>query len=168
MKFKYLQKRVVLHGIKEGVMTEVKANRVKLTEEGAQISCIYINKVDEGEFSELLSVGVRADTSAEKSVGVRADTFGLESVGVNAYMPELFSVGVSADAPNLFSVGVSAEDRTGSRETDSGLKELLREYGDIFEEPQTLPPHRVHHDHQIPLMEGSNPINQRPYRYALY
>lgn len=37
-----------------------------------------------------------------------------------------------------------------------------------FEEPTELPPHREGHDHKIPLLEGSNPVNQRPYRYALY
>lgn len=48
------------------------------------------------------------------------------------------------------------------------LSELLQEYIDIFEEPTSLPPHRANHDHKIPLMEGSNPVNQRPYHYALY
>lgn len=41
-------------------------------------------------------------------------------------------------------------------------------YEDIFAEPTELPPRREKHDHQIPLLEGSNPVNQRPYRYALY
>ena len=38
----------------------------------------------------------------------------------------------------------------------------------IFEEPTKLPPFRDHHNHKITLMEGSNPVNQRPYRYVVY
>ncbi|CAA7019723.1 unnamed protein product [Microthlaspi erraticum] len=45
---------------------------------------------------------------------------------------------------------------------------LLTEFFDIFEEPTTLPPFREHHNHRIPLLEGSNPVNQRPYRYAIH
>lgn len=122
MQFKYLSKKVVLHGIKEGAVTEVKANKMKLLEKNAQISLIYISEVEDDEH------------------------------------PELFSVGVSAEN----------RDESADHREDFGLKELLGDYDDIFEEPTTLPPHRVNHDHKIPLMEGSNPVNQRPYRYALY
>lgn len=38
----------------------------------------------------------------------------------------------------------------------------------MFAEQTSLPPFREYHDHKIPLLEGSNSINQRPYRYALY
>lgn len=34
----------------------------------------------------------------------------------------------------------------------------------VFEEPKYLPPPRVQ-DHSIPLIEGSNPIKVKPYRY---
>lgn len=51
---------------------------------------------------------------------------------------------------------------------DIKVEELLDEYKDIFEEPKVLPPFRANHNHQIPLLEGSNPVNQRPYRYAVY
>lgn len=46
------------------------------------------------------------------------------------------------------------------------ITELLQTYADIFEEPKLLPPFRENHNHKIPLLEGSNPVNQRPYRYA--
>ncbi|WOH00327.1 hypothetical protein DCAR_0519686 [Daucus carota subsp. sativus] len=49
----------------------------------------------------------------------------------------------------------------------SELEMLKSQYGDIFMEPKELPPSRGVFDHRIPLMEGSNPINIRPYRYPL-
>lgn len=48
------------------------------------------------------------------------------------------------------------------------IQQLLTEFADIFVEPTKLPPFRENHNHKIPLLEGANPVNQRPYRYALY
>ncbi|KAJ4777533.1 polyprotein [Rhynchospora pubera] len=45
------------------------------------------------------------------------------------------------------------------------IQNLLTQYSDIFQEPQTLPPKRTH-DHIIPLKAGTEPINLRPYRYS--
>lgn len=44
------------------------------------------------------------------------------------------------------------------------------QFADIFEELTAIPPFRgnYNHNHKIPLIEGANPVNQRPYRYALY
>lgn len=47
------------------------------------------------------------------------------------------------------------------------IQNLIVEYGDIFEEPKQLPPSRPGFDHRIPLKEGSNPVNLRPYRYSI-
>jgi hypothetical protein len=44
------------------------------------------------------------------------------------------------------------------------IQPLLDQYSTIFTTPTTLPPVRVT-DHRIPLLEGSNPVNIRPYRY---
>ncbi|GKU89514.1 hypothetical protein SLEP1_g3643 [Rubroshorea leprosula] len=49
--------------------------------------------------------------------------------------------------------------------TCSELEKLLLEYADLFVEPKGLPPHRAH-DHKICSKAGTDPINQRPYRYA--
>lgn len=48
------------------------------------------------------------------------------------------------------------------------VKELVEEFPVVFSEPKELPPFRKHHDHKIQLVEGANPVNQRPYRYALH
>lgn len=53
-------------------------------------------------------------------------------------------------------------------ETEPIIEDLLMHFDDIFEEPTALPPFRTDHNHKISLMEGANPVNQKPYRYALY
>ncbi|KAG8383721.1 hypothetical protein BUALT_Bualt04G0043300 [Buddleja alternifolia] len=44
------------------------------------------------------------------------------------------------------------------------LQNVLEEFGDLFEEPNSSPPHRDQ-DHKIILKEGIDPISLRPYRY---
>lgn len=50
---------------------------------------------------------------------------------------------------------------------DPALLNLLHSYQDLFTQPTTLPPFRTGFDHKIPLLQGSNPICQRPYRYSM-
>jgi hypothetical protein len=51
---------------------------------------------------------------------------------------------------------------------DSGpLADLLQKYAAVFQEPKQLPPPRQH-DHSIPLLEGTQPVSARPYRYPFY
>ena len=42
---------------------------------------------------------------------------------------------------------------------------VLQEFQAVFEEPNTLPPHREW-DHAIPIIPGAKPVNIRPYRYT--
>ncbi|GKV50520.1 hypothetical protein SLEP1_g57222 [Rubroshorea leprosula] len=58
-----------------------------------------------------------------------------------------------------------AENTSKKVSTCSELEKLLLEYANLFAEPKGLPPHRAH-DHKICLKAGTDPINQRPYRYA--
>jgi len=46
------------------------------------------------------------------------------------------------------------------------LKSYWRPFLILFQEPAGLPPRRESHDHKIPLLQGANPVNKRPYRYA--
>ncbi|XP_028201841.1 uncharacterized protein LOC114386028 [Glycine soja] len=52
---------------------------------------------------------------------------------------------------------------TSSSIPDS-IDKLLLQYEDLFAVPTTLPPRRPDHDHTIPLVQGTNPVNKRPYR----
>nr|GEV27077.1 zinc finger, C3HC [Tanacetum cinerariifolium] len=52
-----------------------------------------------------------------------------------------------------------------SNELPKELKEIITTYEDVFEIPKELPPHRSH-DHKIPLIEGNQPVNIRPYRHS--
>jgi len=47
---------------------------------------------------------------------------------------------------------------------EPALATLLHTYRQVFDVPIGLPPPRMH-DHSIPLLEGSNPVKVKPYRY---
>ena len=47
------------------------------------------------------------------------------------------------------------------------MQTLLEEYSDVFATPTSLPPARKI-DHKIPLKDGTEAINVRPYRYAYF
>uniref|UniRef100_A0A1J3K9P1 Retrovirus-related Pol polyprotein from transposon 17.6 n=1 Tax=Noccaea caerulescens TaxID=107243 RepID=A0A1J3K9P1_NOCCA len=51
---------------------------------------------------------------------------------------------------------------------DSSIMKLVDQFSDIFAEPKELPPFRDNHNHRIQLVEGENPVNQRPYRSAVH
>ncbi|KAL4582981.1 hypothetical protein LXL04_007545 [Taraxacum kok-saghyz] len=44
---------------------------------------------------------------------------------------------------------------------------LLHRYSALFQQPSSLPPSRTH-DHHIPLLPNTAPVNVRPYRYPHY
>jgi hypothetical protein len=48
---------------------------------------------------------------------------------------------------------------------NTAFTNLQEEYKELFAVPQGLPP-PCSHDHRIPLKEGSNPVNLRPYRHS--
>ncbi|KAH9696914.1 hypothetical protein KPL71_023390 [Citrus sinensis] len=47
------------------------------------------------------------------------------------------------------------------------MQQILVEYSELFQEPRQLPPSRDI-DHNIPLKEGTEPVNVRPYRYPYF
>ena len=47
------------------------------------------------------------------------------------------------------------------------IQEVLRKYQRVFDPPTGLPPQRFQ-DHGITLLQGSSPVNVRPYRYPYY
>lgn len=44
------------------------------------------------------------------------------------------------------------------------IQEVLQQFKEVFAEPTGLPPSKSC-DHRIPLVEGAQPVNLRPYRY---
>ncbi|GKA05952.1 transposable element [Tanacetum coccineum] len=50
-------------------------------------------------------------------------------------------------------------------EKEESLHKILDMYANVFEVPQQLPPIRFH-DHKIPLMPNTSPVNIRPYRHT--
>ena len=65
----------------------------------------------------------------------------------------------------LFAIMQKGEDHVGGSTVPTEIQPLLQEFHQVLEEPRTLPPSREF-DHQIPLKEGTVPVNVRPYRYA--
>lgn len=47
------------------------------------------------------------------------------------------------------------------------LKGILQQFGDVFQDPKGLPPHRSH-DHAINLLHEAKPMSVRPYRYPFF
>ncbi|GKE38453.1 hypothetical protein Tco_1461858 [Tanacetum coccineum] len=46
----------------------------------------------------------------------------------------------------------------------SNLNPILQEFEDVFAVPTGLPPN-ISHDYRIPLKEGTQPVNIRPYKH---
>nr|GEU89675.1 gypsy/Ty3 retroelement polyprotein [Tanacetum cinerariifolium] len=52
----------------------------------------------------------------------------------------------------------------GVRSVSAKVEQVLIQFDEVFEVPKDLPPQRSH-DHQIPLMPNTPPINVRPYKH---
>ncbi|RVW65002.1 Retrovirus-related Pol polyprotein from transposon 297 [Vitis vinifera] len=59
------------------------------------------------------------------------------------------------------------EGQQNNEELSSDMQALLEEYSDVFAASTSLPPVREI-DHKIPLKDGTEAINVRPYRYAYF
>lgn len=58
--------------------------------------------------------------------------------------------------------------KTGKpNDSDPEILNLLDSYASVSKEPRGSPHCREGFDHQIPVKEGTNPINLRPYRYSV-
>ncbi|KAG7579311.1 Integrase catalytic core [Arabidopsis thaliana x Arabidopsis arenosa] len=117
MRFKINNQKVLLHGLKEGSVREVKAQKLqKLQDNQVQLAMLCVQEFQEDEGQEICSLNTLACEEGE----------------------------------------------------ESGVDAIVSAFPGIFEEPTDLPPFRAQHDHKIKLLEGSNPVNQRPYRYAVH
>ena len=69
---------------------------------------------------------------------------------------------IQIDLLQCFSNYVNMEQQESIPEV---IQELLTHFDHLFQEPSQLPPHRTH-DHRIPLKEGINAVNVRPYKHS--
>eukprot|EP00261_Vitis_vinifera_P023282 XP_010655166.1 PREDICTED: uncharacterized protein LOC104880390 [Vitis vinifera] len=67
----------------------------------------------------------------------------------------------------VFALYVQLEGQQNNEELSSDMQAVLEEYSDVFAAPTSLPPAREI-DHKIPLKDGTEAINVRPYRYAYF
>ncbi|GJW36708.1 retrotransposable element Tf2 [Tanacetum coccineum] len=63
---------------------------------------------------------------------------------------------------NMSALGEQRNDKVLKPE----LTQIMENFSDVFEVPHELPPKRSH-DHRIPLIPGTPPVNIRPYRHPL-
>ncbi|XP_022042420.1 uncharacterized protein LOC110945092 [Helianthus annuus] len=54
-----------------------------------------------------------------------------------------------------------------SKEQQQQLQKLLEDFKDVFQDLKSLPPSRGQYDHRIPLKQGTDGVNLRPYRYPV-
>lgn len=90
----------------------------------------------------------------------------LNKIKAEAIQLSMLCVSYEEDASALSLSALTTESLPSQQ--DVSIDKLLGEYPDVFAEPTGLPPFRDHHNHKISLMEGSNPVNLRPYRYAVH
>lgn len=117
MEFKLNSRKVVLNGIKQGSVREVRAKKFnRVCAQQIQITMLCVSHNNGYSQASLCNIQAAAD----------------------------------------------------SGEVSSEITNLLQQFDDLFQVPVQLPPFRKGFNHRIPLVEGANPINQRPYRYAVY
>lgn len=66
----------------------------------------------------------------------------------------------------IFAISL-AQPTESSPSLPAPMKTIVTEFADLFNAPTQLPPSREI-EHRIPLKEGTDPVNVRPYRYAYY
>ncbi|CAL1395604.1 unnamed protein product [Linum trigynum] len=65
----------------------------------------------------------------------------------------------------LHALCMPSTDDDAFRQIPDAFQDMIRDFGDLFEEPTTLPPSRSI-THRIQLKEAADAVNVRPYRYA--
>ena len=67
----------------------------------------------------------------------------------------------------MFAICLQSIEEVSRYGMPTNIQRILEAYTNVFEEPKKLPPIRDV-DHCIPLKEGTEPVNVRPYRYAYF
>ncbi|KAL0556619.1 hypothetical protein IC582_005133 [Cucumis melo] len=99
---------------------------------------------------------------------IKEDFLLLEIGGVDVIlgMQWLYSLGDEGFLVECRAIEVEAL-KNMETEKSSPISTIIKQYEDVFERPEKLPPRRKI-EHQIHLKEGTNPINVRPYHYGFH
>lgn len=73
-------------------------------------------------------------------------------------------LGMAKNGAIMYMVQLTEVPPEQQQDIPGSVQSLLQEYQDVFAEPKGLPPRKTC-DHKIPLIEGAQPVNLRPYRY---
>nr|GEU43117.1 reverse transcriptase [Tanacetum cinerariifolium] len=77
---------------------------------------------------------------------------------------QLFTLVVLADQEEQDKEFVDADEMETEEVLERELTQVVEYFSDMFEVPHELP-HKRNHDHRIPLIPGTPPVNIRPYRH---
>lgn len=88
--------------------------------------------------------------------------------GAQISMIVVKEVNEGAKMMELFAMGKVTDESRSENQLHNDVEQLLHRFEDVFQEPKKLPPFRDGHDHRIHVIEGSNPVNQRSYRYTVH
>lgn len=72
--------------------------------------------------------------------------------------------GMAKSGSIMYAVQLSNTKSESQSAVPECIQQIIQEYQAVFDEPEGLPPRR-NCDHKIPLVEGAQPVNLRPYRY---
>ncbi|XP_074355691.1 uncharacterized protein LOC141695333 [Apium graveolens] len=116
--------------------------------------------------SNALNIIINKDGKPILLVGT--DTTGVLQTITCKKLQKLFKSSRTSSQAYLCYISATSDDNRTSKTViqpnkEEKLQKLLTQYEDVFQEPTDFPPAR-RNDHHIPLLEGSQPVNQRGYR----
>ncbi|XP_035545952.1 uncharacterized protein LOC118348436 [Juglans regia] len=91
---------------------------------------------------------------------------GIDGQDIQAATLKELSKGV-CPGHTIFAMCMQVTNKETQNQIHPSMQAVLQEFSDVFTEPSSLP-HVREIDHSIPLREGTEPVNVRPYRYAHY
>jgi hypothetical protein len=91
--------------------------------------------------------------------GVHSSQLNLEEISSDKLVKA-----IAGNDVGVFAI-VEVSDSPTLEPVPAAVQDILQEFADVFEDPKVLPPPRFH-DHHIPLLPNSVPVNAKPYRYS--
>jgi hypothetical protein len=91
--------------------------------------------------------------------GVHSSQLNLEEISSDKLVKA-----IAGNDVGVFAI-VEVSDSPTLEPVPAAVQDILQEFADVFEDPKVLPPPRFH-DHHIPLLPNSVPVNAKSYRYS--